>query len=59
MARKAATRADATAIQAAIAAFVVFHFYSNSIVALLSGEILVAAALGYLAYLLRAEAECT
>lgn len=57
-ARNAAIRADATAIQAAIAAFVLFHFYSNSIVALLSGEILVAAVLGYLAYLLRAEAEC-
>lgn len=54
-ARNPSVRADAVAIRAAIAAFVLFHFYTNSIVALLSAEILMAMILGYLAFLARTE----
>lgn len=48
-----AVRADALAIQAAIAVFLLFHYYTNSIVSLLSGELMVAVILGYLGYLVR------
>ncbi len=44
-------RADALAIQAAIAVFVVFLFYSSSTVNLLPFQILIAAVLGYLGFL--------
>lgn len=49
----AATRADALAIQAAIAVFMVFIYQSNSSVNLLQFEIIIAFVLGYLAYLLK------
>ncbi len=52
-ARDPAVRADALAIQAAIAVFLLFHYYTNSIVSLLSGELMVAVILGYLGYLVR------
>ena len=46
-------RADALAIQAAIAVFVLFLFYSSSAVNLLPFQIFTAAVLGYLAFLFR------
>jgi hypothetical protein len=46
-------RADAMSIQAAIAVFLLYHYYTNNIVSLLSGELFVAVILGYLGYLLR------
>ncbi|MBI1890597.1 MAG: hypothetical protein HYS18_08125 [Burkholderiales bacterium] len=46
-------RADALAIQAAIAVFAVFLIYSNSSVNLQAFQIVIAAVLGYLAYLCR------
>lgn len=48
-------RADATAIQAAVAVFVLYHYYTNSIVSLMSGELMVALTLGYLGHLVRSE----
>jgi len=45
--------ADATAIQAAIALFAVFVFYNNTLTNQASMEIILAAVLGYLAYLYR------
>ncbi|MCK6384180.1 MAG: hypothetical protein L6Q52_07510 [Rhodocyclaceae bacterium] len=52
-ARDPAVRADAMSIQAAVAVFLLFHYYTNSIVSLLSGELIVAVILGYLGYLMR------
>jgi hypothetical protein len=52
-AQDAAVRADAAAIQAAVAVFLLFHYYTNSIISLLSGELMVAVILGYLGYLVR------
>jgi len=48
-----AVRADALAIQAAVAVFLLFHYYTNSIISLLSGELMIAVVLGYLGYLAR------
>ena len=45
-------KADALAIQAAIALFLLFMFYSDSIVNLVSMEMVYAVVLGYLGYLL-------
>ncbi len=52
-------RADALAIQAAIAVFVVFMFYSSSTVNLLPFQVLIAAVLGYLGFLCRTDAAAT
>jgi len=52
-ARDPAVRADAMSIQAAIAVFLLFHYYTNSIISLLSGELMIAVVLGYLGYLVR------
>lgn len=46
-----ATRADLLAIQAALAIFLIFTFYRDSAVNLLSFEIVIALVLGYLAWL--------
>lgn len=46
-------RADALAIQAAISLFVIFFFYSSSAVNLLPFQVVIAAVLGYLAFLCR------
>ena len=51
--KDAAIRADARSLQAATASILLFHFYTNSIVAILPAEILVALILGYLAHLIR------
>jgi hypothetical protein len=48
-----ATRADVLAIQAAIALFVLHVIYRNSLVNLLPFELIVAAVLGYLGFLIR------
>jgi len=47
-----AVKADALAIQAAISLFLLFLFYSDSIVNLVSMELIYAVVLGYLGYLL-------
>jgi hypothetical protein len=52
-----ALRADALAIQAAIACFIVFIFYRDSGVNLLAYEIVSSSVLGYLAYLCRTSRE--
>jgi hypothetical protein len=52
-ARDAAVRADVLAIQAAIALFMLHVIYRNSLVNLLPFELIVAAILGYLAFLIR------
>ena len=44
-------RADAIAMQACIAVFIVFVFYDNTIVNILSFELIAATVLGYLSYL--------
>lgn len=51
--KDAVIRADARSLQAATASILLFHFYTNSVVAILSAEILVALILGYLAHLIR------
>lgn len=51
----AATRADALAIQAALAIILVFLFYNNSAVNILPFQVLIATLLGYLGYLYRTD----
>jgi cytochrome c oxidase assembly factor CtaG len=53
MAQEPAARADALAIQGALAIFAVFTVYSNSPVNLQAFQIVIAAVLGYLAFLYR------
>lgn len=52
-----AIRADLLAIQAALAIFIIFTFYRDSAVNLLSFEIVIALVLGYLAWLVHSQGE--
>lgn len=52
-------RADAIAIQAAVALFLLFVIYNDAIVNLVSMELIYAVVLGYLGYLLNQEARLT
>ena len=52
-----ATRADLLAIQAALAIFLIFTFYRDSAVNLLSFEIVIALVFGYLAWLVHCHSQ--